>query len=639
MNETLEWKLKNLPDSPGCYLMKSGGEVIYVGKAKNLKNRVRQYFHASANHSAKVRAMVEKIEDFDIVLVDGELEALILECNLIKEHMPRYNILLKDDKHYPFIRIDLNEPYPAIRIARTQQRDGAKYFGPYVGAMAVREVMDTVREVLPVRQCVKQLKPDGHERPCLHYQTGKCLAPCAGLVSREEYARYIQAVIRFLSGHPEEVLDRLNQKMLEASKAMNYERAAVYRDRVRAVNDIMQRQKAISTGGDDRDIIACAVCMNDQLVQVMRSREGKLLSSDVFTLEGAAGEDAGEVLLRFMTQYYSLANPPAREVVVSADIQDAEVLEELLSETASRRVHVILPKRGDRAALIRMAEKNLEDEINKIESKKEKQLERTVGALNELAWELGLDEAPRRIEGYDISNTQGAQSVASEVVMIDGVCRHDQYRHYRIKTVVGANDFESMYEVITRRFTHGLKEMETRKQQGLDPREGSFSDMPDLLLIDGGRGQLTMALKAMKDVGVNVPAFGLAERVDEIVLPYEEDTIFLDRHSPALHLIERLRDEAHRFAITHHRKLRNSRSIQSRLEQIPGIGPKRRKAVLTHFKTVEALLAAPLDEIAKADGVGDTYARLIYDFLHPDPEKDNASAKTEEIAKKSGPDN
>lgn len=617
MNQQLEWKIKNLPDSPGCYLMKSAGEIIYVGKAKNLKNRVRQYFHASANHTPKVRAMVEKIDDFDIVLVDGELEALILECNLIKEHMPHYNILLKDGKQYPFIRIDLSEEFPAIRIARTRQKDGAKYFGPYIGAMAVREVMDTVREVLPVRHCTRHLKSGKIERPCLHHQTGECCAPCAGLVTREVYDGYIQSVIRFLSGHPEEVLEELNRRMRAASLSLNYERAAVYRDRIQAVNDIMQRQKAVFAGDDDRDIIAYTPCMDDALVQVMRFRGGKLLSSDVFTLEGSAREDAGELLLRFMTQYYSLANPPAREVLVSAPIPDCEVLEELLGETAGRRVYVTEPKRGDKAALIKMAEKNLADEKLKIETKREKQLERTLGGLNELAWELGLDAAPRRIEGYDISNTQGALSVASEVVMIDGVCAHSQYRRYRIKTVVGANDFESMYEVLTRRFARGLKEREDRLEKGLDPAGGSFSDFPDLLLIDGGRGQLNMALKAMQDAGVSIPAFGLAERVDEIVLPDEEETIFLDRHSPALHLIETLRDEAHRFAITYHRKLRTSHSIQSRLEQIPGIGPKRRKAVLNHFKTVEALNEASVEQIATVDGVGEKYAKTIYDFLHP----------------------
>ncbi len=617
-SSSLEWKIRTLPDSPGCYLMKSEGQVIYVGKAKNLKNRVRQYFHSSASHTPKVRAMVEKVDDFDIVLVDGELEALILECNLIKKYKPHYNILLKDDKHYPFIKIDLSEPFPAIRLTREEHKDGAKYFGPYIGAAAVREVLDTVRNVFPVRHCIKPLKEGMHERPCLHAQTGECSAPCAGRVSMEEYAGYVQQVIRFLSGHPEQVLSELKQRMEKAAQGMNYERAAVYRDRIRAVNDIMQRQKALTPGGDDMDVVAFLPCLDDALVQVMLLRAGKLISSEFYTLEGAALEEGSETLVRFMTQYYSLANPPAREICVNADIPDREVLEELLSETALRRVHVVTPRRGDKAALVRMAEKNLEDEKGKIENQREKKLARTLGALNELAWELGLEKAPRRIEGYDISNTQGAQSVASEVVMIDGECAHSQYRHYRIKTVEGANDFASMREVISRRFARGLKEYEDRVSRGLDPKEGSFSDLPDLLLIDGGRGQLNSALAAMRDAGVSVPAFGLAERVDEIVLPDQEDTILLDRHSPALHLIERLRDEAHRFAITHHRKLRSARSIASRLEQIPGIGSKRRKAIFARFKTVEALSGATWQEIAACDGLGEEFAKRVYGFLHPD---------------------
>ena len=622
MNAELEWKIKNLPDSPGCYLMKSAGEIIYVGKAKNLKNRVRQYFHASSAHTPKVRAMVERVDDFDIVLVDGELEALMLECNLIKKHHPHYNILLKDDKHYHYIRIDLSVPFPAIEIKREQLKDGARWFGPYIGAAAVREVLDTVRAVFPVRHCTRPLREDVRERPCLHYQTGECRAPCAQLIDREEYAAYIQAVIRFLSGQTDEVIAELDRRMRDASAKMNFERAAVFRDRINAVNDIMQHQKTLSVRGDDRDVIAFMPSMGDMLVQVMVSREGKLISSELHTLEGAAEESGSEVLIRFMTQYYSIANPPAREVAVSCEIEDADVLEELLSETAGRRVHVLVPQRGDKAALVRMAEKNLEDERLKLETRREKQLERTLGALNELAWELGLEKAPRRIEGYDISNTQGAQSVASEVVMINGECAHKQYRHYRIKTVQGANDFASMHEVITRRFTHGLKELEECRASGKNPLEGSFSDLPDLLLIDGGRVQLNMALKAMSEVGVSIPAFGLAERVDEIVLPNEEDSIFLDRHSPALHLIERLRDEAHRFAITNHRKLRHKHSIASRLEEIPGIGPARRKAVLTHFRTFEELDRASLIEIARCDGIGEKYASRIYSFLHPQERMD-----------------
>ncbi|MBR7040885.1 MAG: excinuclease ABC subunit UvrC [Clostridia bacterium] len=616
LSDNLKWKIRNLPDSPGCYIMRSGGDVIYVGKAKNLKNRVRQYFQSSRDHTPKVRAMVEKIDDFDTVLVDGELEALMLECNLIKRYRPRYNILLKDDKHYPFIRIDLNEPFPALKIVREQVKDGAKYFGPYIGAAAVREVLDTVRSVFPIRSCQKSLREGMNERTCLHYQTGECCAPCAGKVTSKEYHAQLQGVIRFLSGHDEEVKRLLTQKMLAASNSMNFERAALLRDKIRAVDDLMQRQKTLSTDGDDMDVIALSPSMQDILVDVMLFRGGKMISSTIHTLEGAAREDEQEALIRFVTQYYSLSNPPAREVLIGMDLAERDTLEQLLSETAGRKVKLHRPERGDKAALIRMAEKNIEDARIKIETRREKQLERTLGALNELTWELDLAEAPRRIEGYDISNTLGQQSVASEVVMIDGECRHGQYRHYRIKTVEGANDFASMKEVISRRFTRGLEEIQKRREQDLPLEEGSFSDFPDLLLIDGGRGQLNMALEALKELDLSIPAFGLAERVDEIVLPDREDTILLDRHSPALHLIERLRDEAHRFAITHHRKLRQSNSIASRLEKVPGIGPARRKAILGHFKTVEALKAASVEEISRVNGVGETFAKAVYEFLH-----------------------
>ena len=610
MTQELEWKIQNLPESPGCYLMKHEGEIIYVGKAKNLKNRVRQYFHASANHTPKVRAMVEKIDDFDIVLVDGELEALILECNLIKKHMPWYNILLKDDKHYPYIRIDTSQPYPAAELRREQKKDGGKYFGPFIGASMVREVLDISRLVFPIRHCTKQLKPGMKSRPCLHHQVGQCLAPCAGCVTEEEYAVHIRNLIRFLSGHYDEVLKELKDRMMDAAKQMNYEKAATYRDRIQAVNEMMQKQKAIDVGGEDRDVIATIPSGADALVSVMLVRGGRLVSSEIYTLERCADENKGEIITSFMTQYYSTENPPAPEVLVSDAPPEIETLSELLSEVLVRRkVKVYCPVRGDKAHLVKMGIKNLLDEALKIEKKKLKSKERTEGALKELQETIGLSHPPRRIEGYDISNTQGVLSVASEVVMIDGVINKKEYRHYRIKTVEGPNDFASMHEVITRRFKRYLQE---RDEGG----KGAFSDLPDLILIDGGRGQLSSALDAMHALGFDIPMFGLAERIDEIVLADQEESILLDRHSEALHLIQRLRDEAHRFAITHHRKLRASRSVASRLEEIPGIGPKRRRAVLNHFKTVEALMNASEEEIQAVPGVNKDNAQAIYRHLH-----------------------
>ena len=616
MNENLQWKIQNLPDSPGCYLMKSGGKIIYVGKAKNLKNRVSQYFHASKNHTPKVRAMVEKIDDFDIVLVDGEMEALTLECNLIKMHRPRYNILLKDDKHYPYIRIDLKQDYPRPELVRKQARDGAKYFGPYQGATIVREVLDVLRTLFPIRSCNWNINPDKPRRPCMYHQIGQCSAPCAGLISPEDYAAIMHQVVDFLSGRHQAVIDSLTAKMKEAALSMHYERAALYRDRIRAVESVMQKQKAISTSQDDRDVIAVLHHDADAIVEMLYIRSGRLIGSENFTLQGAGDEEPGEIITQFILQYYTPENLPPTELILSADPKEKGVIEELLSELLGRRCYIFTPMRGDKLKLVRMAMKNARDLAEKLDKKSAASYERTIGAAEELAEVLGLMEYPRRIEGYDISNTQGAQSVGSQVVMIDGVCRRDQYRIYRIKTVQGANDFASHHEVMTRRLSHGLKEIAERKAAGQDISEGKFSDLPDLILIDGGKGQLNAALDAMHAQGLDIPMFGLAERIDEIVLPDCDETIFLDRHSNALHLIQRLRDEAHRFAITHHRKLRSKASVASRLDGVAGIGEKRKKAILKHFATVEALKIATVDEIAAVPGLNRSAAENVYAMLH-----------------------
>ncbi len=616
LNETLQWKIQNLPDSPGCYLMKSGGKIIYVGKAKNLKNRVSQYFHASKNHTPKVRAMVEKIDDFDIVLVDGEMEALTLECNLIKLHRPHYNILLKDDKHYPYIRIDLNQDFPRPELVRKQAKDGAKYFGPYQGATIVREVLDVVRNVFPIRSCSGRIDPNHPRRPCVYHQIGQCKAPCAGLISAQDYGEIVGKAADFLGGKYAPVIDELNARMKEASLQMNYERAALYRDRMRAVEAVMQKQKAISTAQDDRDIIAVLHHEADAIVEMLYIRSGRMIGSESFTLAGAGDEAAGEILTQFILQYYQPENLPPAELILSADPPEKAVIEDLLSELRGKRCYIFTPMRGDKLKLVRMAMKNARDLAEKLDRKNASSRARTIGAAEELAEILGLDFYPRRIEGYDISNTQGALSVGSEVVMIDGVCRRDQYRIYRIKTVQGANDFASHHEVMTRRLTHGLKEIEERKAAGLDLEGGKFSDLPDLILIDGGKGQLHYAMDAMHSVGLDIPMFGLAERVDEIVLPYSDETIYLDRHSNALHLIQRLRDEAHRFAITHHRKLRSKASVASRLDGVAGVGEKRKKAILKHFGTVEALKNASVDEIAAVNGMTRPVAENVYAMLH-----------------------
>ena len=633
MNPELEWKIANLPDSPGCYLMKSQGQIIYVGKAKNLKNRVSQYFHASRAHTPKVRAMVEKIDDFDIMLVEGELEAFTLECNLIKLHMPHYNILLKDDKAYPYIRVDLRQDFPRIELARRQERDGARYFGPYRGATVVREVMDVLHMIYPLRTCAYAIHPDKPRRPCVHHQIGQCMAPCAGNVTPEAYRAVLDKALEFLNGRYKPVLETLKERMAQCAREMNYESAAVYRDRIRAVEALIEKQTAISTNASDRDVIAVLHHDADAMVQLMFIRSGRLIGSERFTLEGAGDDEAGEILTQFMLQYYGPENVPPREVLLSASVQEQPLVEQLLSEQAGHRVYLQTPRKGDKFRQVSVALKNLRDEAEKLDRRLANSRARTLGACEELAQVLGLDKPPRRIEGYDISNTQGVLSVASEVVMIDGTCAHKEYRHYRIKTVQGANDFASMHEVITRRLTHGLNELAQRQAEGLDPRGGKFSDLPDLILIDGGRGQLSFAQDAMHSLGLNIPMFGLAERIDEIVLPDSDMSIVLDRHSNALHMIQRLRDEAHRFAITHHRSLRGKASVTSRLDGVAGVGPARRKSILRHFKTVEALKAATVEEIAQVPGLPESVAQNVYAMLHqPERTSDYATASPEEAA-------
>ena len=612
MNDELKWKIENLPDSPGCYIMKSGGEVIYVGKAKNLKNRVRQYFQSSANHTQKVRAMVARVDDFELMLVDSEMEAFTLECNLIKRYKPFYNILLKDDKHYPYLRVNMKEAFPRVTIVRRVAHDGAKYFGPYFGANVVRDALDAVRSIFPIRTCSHKLPTEKALRPCVNYEIGLCRAPCANRISQEEYHELMEGVVDFLGGKFELVLGRLKEKINQAAANWNYERAAVYRDQITAIDQLMQKQKAIVADGGDQDVAAALIDENGALVQMMYVRGGRLIGSERFSLDNSAEETAEEALSQFIAQYYDESRVPPRELLVNADFPDRAALEERLSGFRQSRVHILVPQRGEKRKLILLAQKNLLEEAEKRRKRLANSYERTIGALEELKDVLGLPERPRRIEGYDISNTQGAQSVGSMVVMIDGVSANKEYRHFRIKTVEGPNDFASMREMLSRRLAHGLKEVEE------GAANARFADFPDLILIDGGRGQLNAALEAMRESGLDIPMFGLAKRIEEIVLPNEEESIVLDRHSNALHLIQRLRDEAHRFGITHHRALRAKNSVASRLESIPSVGTARRRALLTHFRSMEALRQASPEEIALVNGISPALAQTIYEYLHKD---------------------
>lgn len=627
MTDAIREKLALLPDSPGCYLMRQQGDIIYVGKAISLKNRVRSYFQ-SKGHTPKVAAMVSKVDDFDIILCDTELEALIMECNLIKLHKPYYNILLKDDKHYPYIRIDEQEDFPRVQIVRRLTKDGARYFGPYIGATTVREVLEVLRQVFPLRTCQIAPDPDRPRRPCVHHEIGNCLAPCTGQVDKSTYNSIVSQVVQFLQGKSGPVLKQLHEKMMEASREMQFERAALLRDRINDVERLLENQRAISTSGGDRDIIAVAQEGLDAMAQVLHVRGGRMIGGDSFALEHAGDEPRGEVIANFIMQYYEDGRLLPREVLAQALPEHAGMLEEALSQLRGAKVYVSVPVRGEKRALVLLAEKNAKDALAKRNAKTRKSWERTLGASQSLAEAIGLQGNVRRIEGFDISNTQGAQSVASMVVFVDGMPAYKEYRHYIIKTVVGANDFASMEEVLGRRFRRGIAERAKRLEEGLPVDDGGFCDLPDLILIDGGPEQLLFARRAMHEAGGDVPMFGLAERLEEIWLPDEKSPIVLDRHSPALHLIQRIRDEAHRFALSHHRSLRTKNTVRSRLEDIPGIGPKRRAALLKRFKSIDALRAATVAEIASTPGMSMPSAEAVAQWLQAEREKTQQKKKT-----------
>ena len=605
--EKLEEKIRMLPDSPGCYLMKdASGEIIYVGKAVNLKNRVRSYFRETA-HTPKVAAMIAHIDDFDVLLCETNLEALILECNLIKLHKPYYNILLKDDKHYPYLKVDTRQPFPRLELCRRMEKDGARYFGPYIGANAVRQVIESVRDVFPIRSCRQALPAKSPRRPCMNYDIGRCLAPCAGKCSEEAYRGMMDGVLSFLGGDYEGVLKKLRKDMEEAASAMRYEKAAKIRDKIRDVEGLMERQIALRTDRSEQDLIALAQDGLDAMIQILYVRGGRMVGGDHFALPREGGEEPGEVIASFMTQYYEQAGLIPRNVLCETLPDGAvEQLEAWLREKKGAAVTVATPRRGEKHELVLLAAKNARDALLKWNARRTVHEERTVEAAKKLGEILGMDRYPRRIEGYDISNTQGVQSVAAMVVFIDGEPARKEYRHFRIRTVEGANDFASLYETLSRRYAHAAREREEGTEQG------KFTDLPDLILIDGGPQQLRFARQAILDLGMEPPVmFGLAERLEEIWLPDAEEPILLDHHTPELQLVQRVRNEAHRFGIIHHRTLRGKASIHSQLEDIPGVGPARRKALLKAFGSLKAIRAADTDALCAVPGMNRAAAEAV----------------------------
>lgn len=615
----IEEELKKLPGSPGVYLMHDEkDEIIYVGKAISLKNRVRQYFQVSRKRTAKIDQMVSKIKRFEYIVTDSELEALILECNLIKEHHPKYNTMLMDDKGYPFIKVTVNEVFPRIMIARNMNKDKAKYFGPYTSAGAVKDIIELLTKIYKIRTCNRNLSKDvGKGRPCLNYQIKRCSAPCMAYVSEGEYRDNVSKVIDFLNGNYAEVLKMLSEKMYAASENMEFEEAAAYRDLIKSVKIISEKQKITSDKDFDRDVIAYAMDGNDAVVQVFFVRGGKVLGREHFHVELAPHDLGRDVLTNFVKQYYGSAPFVPKELILQEEIDDVEIISKWLSEKRGQKVNIIQPKKGEKEKIVELARKNAEIVLSKDKDKLKIEEIRTKGAVREISEILSIPYA-ERIEAYDISNISGFDSVGSMVVYEDGKPRRNDYRKFRIKWIKGPNDYASMREVLTRRFTHGLEEKQKLKSDGRDEKLGSFNRFPDLIMMDGGRGQVNIALEVLEELGLNIPVCGMVKDDHHRTrgLYFENKELPIKRDSESFKLITRIQDEAHRFAITFHRDLRNKNQVHSVLDDIDGIGPARRRALMKELKTLDAIKEASVEELKKIPAMNETAAQKVYDFFH-----------------------
>ena len=608
MNEIIAEKLKLLPSSPGVYkIYNAAGEVIYVGKAISLKNRVRQYFQANKNHTPKVLAMVAHIEDFEILRTSNETEALTLESNLIKQFRPKYNILLKDDKHFPYIRIDYRQDFPRVEIVRRVQADGAKYLGPFLSGIALRDGMNVVREHFPVRYCKKDLKKAAarRERPCLMYHVGKCCAPCSGKVSRAQYHAMLDEISAFLTGHTDAVVQELTAQMQQASDNLQFERAAALRDSIRAIERLQDKQVVISTTKSMADVFALGRLNNDVLVFALFVRDGKVIGTEKFRMSADDGESDAEILAAFLKQYYLEVATFPPEILLHSDAADMEAIALWLSERAGRRIHLHRPQRGNKAQLAQLAYRNCIDALEKDAALQKRAWERGEGALVELCAVLGLESIPSRLECFDNSHLQGRDTVSSMVVFQDGQPDKKAYRRFRIHAEAGGDDLIAMREALTRRFA--------RFQAG----DAGFDVLPDLLVIDGGQTQLAVAVSVLAEAGLSfVPVIGLAETNEWIYLPDDPQPIALQRNSAALHLLERIRDEAHRFAITYHRSLRQKSALFSVLDQISGIGERRKRALFDAFVTLDAMKAATIEQLAAVPAMNHTAAEAVWTFFH-----------------------
>lgn len=605
--------LGSLPDCPGCYLMKDEqGKIIYVGKAINLKNRVKSYFQKSSDHSYKTRRMVANIRDIEWIVVASELEALILEMNLIKEHRPFYNVRLKDDKRYPYIKIHWQDEFPKVTVTRNMVQDGSRYYGPYTSVWAVHQTLDILRKIFPYLTCAREITGKD-PRPCLYYDIHLCSGPCIGAITKADYRQMIEDLAKFLEGKTDPVLKRLQSEMEKASNQLNYEKAAVVRDQIQAVERVVERQKIISNERKDSDVIAMARSNGEACVQIFFIRSGKLIGREYFILEGTEEEDNTEILEEFIKQFYSQAAYIPNKVMLPQDVEEALIINEWLNtKRGGEKVQITVPKRGQSKALVKMAAENAAETLRSLEIRWKADKDRQRDALSEIQQALGMSEPPNRIECYDISNTQGTASVGSMVVFEQGIPNKKLYRRFNIRTVTGPDDFASMREVLTRRFSNYFTEAEAKSSPGYKP-DLAFSLLPDLLIVDGGKGQLRQAIEVLEenDLTGQFTIVGLAKEEELLFLPNLPEPIRLDDHSQGYYLVQRIRDEAHRFAITAHRNKRGKIGLTSRLDTIPGIGPARRKELISRFGSIQGILEADPEEIAKIKGISIEKANAI----------------------------
>ncbi len=612
-------QLKILPDKPGVYIMKNSlGEVIYVGKAKVLKNRVRQYFQNSKNHSEKVRAMVKNIAEFEYIVTDSEMEALILECNLIKKYSPRYNIALKDDKFYPFIKITTNEDFPRVYVTRNFAKDGNRYFGPYTNGTAVYEVMGLIKKLFPLRTCKKAIVEGGEPtRACLNYHINLCKAPCAGYISKAEYWEMIDEIINILNGTDTSIIKNLKLEMEKAAEELEFEKAAKIRDRILAIELISEKQKMFTVKEGDEDFIDLYTDEKDGCAQVFFVREGKVTGREHFMIENISDDPVKEVISSFIASFYGGTAQIPKTIYVPEEIEDQELIEKFLTEKRGSKVWIKVPKKGDKKNLLDMVRNNAKIMLDQFKEKMVEEKELNKSALTELADVLGLDSLPARIEAYDISNIQGVDSVGTMVVFENGKAKNSDYRRFKIKSVKGPNDYESMREILSRRFSHGLEEVNKIKERNLEYSKGKFCIFPDLIMMDGGKGQVNIALEVLKDFGIEIPVCGLVKdhkhRTRGIIFNNEE--ILIRRGSGLMNLITRVQDEVHRYAITYHRSLRDKRTLHSILEDIPRIGEKRRRNLLMKFGSIDNIKKASMEELLDTPGIDKRAAESIKQYF------------------------